>query len=83
MAKNKQAGKVLNFVVWLTGVLVSLSVGFAMIDGTLTLPFWLGGNLGVPMIVGWVGGCNNDIGECVIGGYRKINFYIQLKKGGN
>ena len=54
MAKNKQAGKVLNFVVWLTGVLVSLSVGFAMIDGTLTLPFWLGVNLGVPMIVGWV-----------------------------
>lgn len=51
MAKN--SGKVLNFVAWLTGVLVSLSVGFAMIDGTLSLPAWLGGTV-LAMIVGWV-----------------------------
>jgi len=49
----KREGKVLNFVAWLTGVLVSLSVGFAMIDGTLSLPTWLGGDV-LAMIVGWV-----------------------------
>ncbi len=49
----KQSGKVLNFVAWLTGVLVSLSVGFAMIEGTLSLPSWLGGD-SLAMIVGWV-----------------------------
>lgn len=41
----KKEGKVLNFVAWLTGVLVSLSVGFAMIDGTLSLPKLLGGDV--------------------------------------
>ena len=46
-------GKVLNFVAWLTGVLVSLSVGFAMIDKTLSLPIWLGGDV-LAGIVGWV-----------------------------
>jgi len=50
---TKQGGKVLNFVAWLTGVLVSLSIGFAMIGGTLTLPTWLGGSV-LAMIVGWV-----------------------------
>ena len=50
MAKE---GKVLNFVAWLTGVLVSLSVGFAMIDGTLSLPTLLGGDV-LAGIVGWV-----------------------------
>lgn len=50
----KQKIKVLNFVVWLTGILVSLSVGFAMIGGTLTLPVWLGGNFFVAEIAGWI-----------------------------
>jgi hypothetical protein len=49
----KQSGKILNFIAWLTGVLVSLSVGFAMIEGTLSLPTWLGGNV-MAMLVGWV-----------------------------
>ncbi len=49
----KQSGKVLNFIAWLTGVLVSLSIGFAMMGGTLTLPTWLGGSV-LAMIVGWV-----------------------------
>ena len=53
MAKKSDIGKILNFVVWLTGVLVSLSVGFAMVSGTLTLPFWLGGNI-LATIVGWI-----------------------------
>jgi len=53
----KQGGKVLSFVAWLTGVLVSLSVGFAMagfgVEQTLSLPRWLGGDT-MAMIVGWV-----------------------------
>jgi len=53
MAKQKM-GSVLNFVTWVTGVLVSLSVGFAMVDGILTLPVWLGGTVGVDVFVGWV-----------------------------
>lgn len=52
MAK-KQSRAVLTFVTWLTGILVSLSIGFAMIGGTLTLPWWLGGSV-LAMIVGWV-----------------------------
>lgn len=49
----KQGGRVLNFIAWLTGVIVSLAVGFAMIGGTLTLPNWLGGSV-LAMIAGWV-----------------------------
>lgn len=49
----KKEGKVLNFIAWLTGVLVSLSVGFAMIDRTLSLPTLLGGYV-LARIVGWV-----------------------------
>jgi hypothetical protein len=49
----KQGGKILNFVAWLTGVIVSLAVGFAMIGGTLTLPTWLGGDV-LAMVAGWV-----------------------------
>jgi hypothetical protein len=49
----RQGSRVLNFIAWLTGVIVSLAVGFAMIGGTLTLPFWLGGDI-LAMIAGWV-----------------------------
>ena len=52
MAK-KGKFKFLNFVAWLTGVIVSLAVGFSMTDGTLTLPVWLGGSI-VSMIAGWI-----------------------------
>jgi biotin transporter BioY len=52
MAKNAN-NKLLNFVAWLTGVIVSLSVGFAMIDNILSLPSYLGG-MTVAMIAGWV-----------------------------
>ncbi len=46
----KQGGKVLNLVAWLTGVIVSLAVGFAMIGGTLAVPY-----IGiVNVVVGWV-----------------------------
>jgi hypothetical protein len=52
MAK-RQGGRVLNFIAWLTGIIVSLAVGFAMIGGTLTLPTWLGGAI-LAQIAGWV-----------------------------
>jgi len=42
--------KLLNFVIWLTGVIVSLAVGFALISGTLSVP-WLGI---VDVIAGWI-----------------------------
>ncbi len=43
----------INIALWLTGVIVSLSVGFAMADGKLTLPTLLGGPL-VASIAGWI-----------------------------
>ena len=47
---KKKGGRLLNFVVWLTGVIVSLAVGFALIGGTLAVPY-----LGiVNVIAGWV-----------------------------
>jgi len=47
---KKKGGKLLNFIVWLTGVIVSLAVGFALIGGTLAVPY-----LGViNVIAGWV-----------------------------
>lgn len=49
----KKETKILNFVAWLTGIIVSLSVGFGMIGGTLSLPAWLGGNI-VALIAGWI-----------------------------
>lgn len=51
--KSGGSSRVLNFVAWLTGVLVSLAVGFGMIGATLTLPGWLGGNT-VAMIAGYI-----------------------------
>ncbi len=55
MAKKNSAGvsTLINLAVWLTGVIVSLSVGFAMTDGTLSLPRWLGGMV-VAEVAGWV-----------------------------
>ena len=49
MAKQK-GSKILNFVAWLTGVIVSLAVGFGLIGGTLSVPY-----IGiVNVIAGWV-----------------------------
>lgn len=46
----KKDSKVLNFVVWLTEVLVALAVGFGLIGGTLSVPY-----IGVVnVIAGWV-----------------------------
>lgn len=55
MAKKRKSmnHNLMHFVAWLTGVIVSLSVGFAMIDGKLSLPYWLGGSV-VAMIAGGI-----------------------------
>ena len=39
MAKGKPVSNLVNLAVWITGVLVSLAVGFGMISGTLTVPY--------------------------------------------
>jgi hypothetical protein len=48
---GKKVKGILNFVAWLTGVLVSLAVGFAMTGNTLTVP-WLPSI--VTMVAGWI-----------------------------
>lgn len=51
MAKKDGAmGRLLSFIAWLTGVIVSLAVGFALVSGTLSVP-WLGV---VNAIAGWI-----------------------------
>ena len=54
MAKKGGLNDLITFIAWLTGIIVSLSVGFALIDGTLGLPAWLGGAVGVPVVAGWI-----------------------------
>ena len=55
MAKKNSGAlrTLLGFLAWLTGVVVSLSVGFAMIDNILSLPSYLGGT-SVAMVAGWI-----------------------------
>ena len=36
---GKELSKLVTLVVWLTGILVSLAVGFGMISKTLTIPY--------------------------------------------
>jgi len=47
----KQQGGLLGLIMWIVGVLVSLAVGFGMIDGVLTVRY-------IPLIVtavaGWI-----------------------------
>lgn len=60
MAKKKEGAlsKTVAFVAWLTGVIVSLSVGFALTEQVLMLPSWLGGatqvGMGVAQAAGWI-----------------------------
>jgi len=53
MAKKEKKGiaqKLLNLIAWLTGIIVSLAVGFALIGGTLAVP-----KIGVlNVIAGWI-----------------------------
>ena len=55
MVKSKILSRLVSLLVWITGVLVSLAVGFGMVDGTLTIN-WLN-NIGVgvvTIIAGWL-----------------------------
>ena len=60
MAKKKEGGlsNVIAFVAWLVGVIVSLSVGFALTEKVLSLPAWLGGatavGMGITQTAGWI-----------------------------
>jgi len=47
---GKAIPKLISLIVWITGVLVSLAVGFGMISGTLTIPYI---QVVVP-IAGWI-----------------------------
>ena len=49
----KPVSGLISLTVWLTGVIVSLSVGFAMIDKILGLPSYLGGT-NVAVVAGWI-----------------------------
>jgi hypothetical protein len=48
---GKKVKNLLGFVAWVTGILVSLAVGFAMTGGTLTVP-WL--PTVVTVVAGWI-----------------------------
>lgn len=48
--KNSPLTKILSFLVWLAGVIVSLAVGFALINKTLSVPY-----IGIANIIaGWI-----------------------------
>ena len=50
MAKDP-VGKLLHLAAWITGILVSLAVGFGMIDGVLTVRYI---PVAVTVIAGWL-----------------------------
>ncbi len=64
---KKILGKILNFVAWMTGVLVSLAVAFGMIDGVLSIR-WIPQT--ITMVFGWIVVVTTLIG--VIIGIAKI-----------
>ena len=50
MAQGRPVANLVNLGAWLVGILVSLAVGFGMIDKTLTVPY-----IGVTTVyAGWV-----------------------------
>ena len=49
MAQGRPIANVINLGAWLVGIIVSLAVGFGMIDGTLRVPY-LGS---ITMYAGW------------------------------
>ena len=51
MAKKGVTTQLVNFVAWLTGVLVSLAVGFGMIDTVLTVR-WI--PVIATVVAGWI-----------------------------
>ena len=59
----KKNPKILAFVAWLTGVIVSLAVGFGMIDGVLYVK-WVPEIITV--IAGWIVVATTIIGSTII-----------------
>jgi hypothetical protein len=53
MVKKPGLHKILGFVAWITGIIVSLSVAFAMTEGTIGLPF-AGKGVYISVVAGWV-----------------------------
>jgi len=51
--KLSKREKLLNFIAWISGILVSLTVGCILINGSLNLPTFLSGQL-VSKVVGWI-----------------------------
>ncbi len=51
MAKSKPVANLVNIAAWITGVLVSLAVGFGMVDSVLTVRFI---PTVVTVIAGWL-----------------------------
>ena len=52
---GKQVKKILDMVAWATGLIVSLAVGFAMIGGSLTIPWLDSVGAGIVTIAtGWI-----------------------------
>jgi len=48
--KSGMVAKLVNILVWLTGVIVSLAVGLALVNGSLSVPY-----IGVAnAIAGWI-----------------------------
>ncbi len=45
--------KIINLVIWITGIIITLAVGFGLIGRTLTIP-WMNNLWGIPIIVGWI-----------------------------
>lgn len=53
MVKKPGFHKILSFVAWLTGIIVSLSVAFAMTEGIIGLPF-VGKGEYISIVAGWI-----------------------------
>ena len=51
MAKGNALQKLLSFVAWLTGIIVSLAVGFAMTGSVLSVPYL---PTIVSVVAGWI-----------------------------
>ena len=51
MAKARPISNLINLGAWLTGILVSLAVGFGMINEVLTIPYI---HETITMIAGWI-----------------------------
>ncbi len=52
MAKSSSGfNKVVTFIAWLTGVIVSLAVGFGLVDGILVIP---GIPVTITLLAGWI-----------------------------